>query len=148
MADVRESIGHLYSLGRFQDIEVDATATPAGGVSVRYDLVPLRSVESVEFTGTLGLDRGLLRRTVADRYGARPPISRAADAARTLVALYADHGYLAAAVRVLPVSAAAGQPRTVLTFEVDGRSAGKNRRPDARRRRAYDARLIRAPAAD
>ena len=87
-------------------------------MSIRFDLVPLRSVESVEFTGTLGLDRGLLRRTVADRYGARPPISRAAEAARTLVALYADHGYLAATVRVLPVSAI-GQARTVLTFEVD-----------------------------
>jgi len=118
MADVRESIGHLYSLGRFQDIQVDATAAGAGGVSVRYDLVPLRSVESVEFTGTLGLDRGLLRRTIADRYGARPPISRAADAARTLTALYADHGYLSATVHVLPV-AAVGQARTVLTFEVE-----------------------------
>ncbi|MEO7275296.1 MAG: POTRA domain-containing protein [Vicinamibacterales bacterium] len=118
MADVRESIGHLYSLGRFQDVQVDATATAAGGVSVRYDLVPLRSVEAVEFTGTLGLDRGLLRRTVADRYGARPPIARGADAARTLEALYADHGYLGARVRVLPLSAV-GQGRTVLTFEVE-----------------------------
>ena len=117
MSDVRESIGHLYSLGRFQDVQVDATATPAGGVSVRYDLVPLRSVEAVEFTGTLGLDRGLLQRTVADRYGARPPLSRGAAAAHTLEALYADHGYLDARVRVLPVSTV-DQARTVLTFEV------------------------------
>ena len=78
--------------------------------SIRFDLVPLRSVEDVAFTGTLGLDRGLLRRTIADRYGARPSISRAAEAARTLEALYADHGYLAAAVRVLPVSSIAGRP--------------------------------------
>ena len=118
MADVRESIGHLYSLGRFQDVRVDATATAAGGVSVRYDLVPLRSVERVDFVGTLGLDRGLLRRTIADRYGARPPISRAAEAARTLTALYAEHGYLTATVRVLPASAI-GEAGTVLTFEVE-----------------------------
>ena len=56
-------------------------------------------MQDVEFTGTLGLDKGLLRRTIADRYGARPPIARAADAARTLEALYRDHGYLGAVVR-------------------------------------------------
>ena len=99
MADVRESIAHLYSLGRFQDVRVDAATSSSGGVSLRFDLVPLRSVQDVEFTGTLGLDKGLLRRTIADRYGARPPVARAADAARTLEALYRDHGYLGAVVR-------------------------------------------------
>jgi outer membrane protein assembly factor BamA len=118
MTDVRESITHLYSLGRFQDVRVDATTSTSGGVNLRFDLVPLRSVQSVEFTGTLGLDKGLLRRTIADRYGARPPVSRAADAARTLEALYRDHGYLAAVVRATP-SSAPGATTTVLTFHVE-----------------------------
>jgi outer membrane protein insertion porin family len=124
MTDVRESIVHLYSLGRFQDVRVDATTTPAGGVSLRFDLVPLRSVKDVEFTGALGLDKGLLRRTIADRYGASPPISRAADAARTLESLYRDHGYLAATVRVAP-DTSQGQTRTVLTFDIQSGSQAR-----------------------
>ncbi len=118
MADVRESIAHLYSLGRFQDVRVDAATSSSGGVSLRFDLVPLRSVQDVEFTGTLGLDKGLLRRTIADRYGARPPVARAADAARTLEALYRDHGYLGAVVGATPTTAADGGS-TVLTFHVE-----------------------------
>jgi outer membrane protein assembly factor BamA len=118
MTDVRESITHLYSLGRFQDVRVDAATSSSGGVSLRFDLVPLRSVQDVEFTGTLGLDKGLLRRTIADRYGARPPVARAADAARTLEALYRDHGYLGAVVGATPTTAADGGS-TVLTFHVE-----------------------------
>ncbi len=118
MADVRESIAHLYSLGRFQDVRVDAVETPAGGVSLRFDLVPLKSVQSVEFSGTLGLDRGLLRRTIADRYGARPPVTRAADAARTLEGLYRDHGYLSASVRAVP-EISKDQAGTVLRFQIE-----------------------------
>ena len=124
MADVRESIGHLNILGRFQDVRVDAVVTAAGGVSVRFDLVPLRSVEQVEFAGTLGLDKGLLRRTIADRYGARPPIARAADAARTLEALYRDHGYLAATVHVAP-DASPNPSHTILTFQIDSGAQAK-----------------------
>ena len=118
MTDVRESIAHLYSLGRFQDVRVDAATSSSGGVSLRFDLVPLRSVQDVEFTGTLGLDKGLLRRTIADRYGARPQVARAADAARTLEALYRDHGYLGAVVGATPTTAADGGS-TVLTFHVE-----------------------------
>jgi outer membrane protein insertion porin family len=116
--DIRESIAHLYSLGRFQDIRVDAVTSTSGGVNLRFDLIPLRSVQQVEFTGTLGLDKGLLRRTIADRYGARPPLARAADAARTLESLYRDHGYLAASVRATPSTAEDGAS-TVLTFHVE-----------------------------
>jgi outer membrane protein insertion porin family len=118
ISDVRESITHLYSLGRFQDIQVDAATTPAGGVALRFDLIPLRSVQDVEFIGTLGLDKGVLRRTIADRYGARPPIARAADAARTLEGVYRDHGYLAATVRAAPTTGK-DTGRTVLTFSIE-----------------------------
>src|SRR3989442_2077998 len=37
MTLVRESITHLFSLGRFDDVRVDAD-TAAGGVVLRYDL--------------------------------------------------------------------------------------------------------------
>ena len=39
MAQVRSSIAHLFSLGRFEDVRVDATLD-GGRVVLRYDLVP------------------------------------------------------------------------------------------------------------
>ncbi len=121
MADVRESIAHLYGMGRFQDVRVDATDTPSGGVSLRFELVPLRTVEEVEFTGNLGLSKGLLRRTITDRFGATPPFSRAADAAQLLESLYHDHGYLHATVRP-EQGGDPGSGPAVLTFEIDAGS--------------------------
>ncbi len=57
---------------------------------------PFTAIQRIEFTGTLGLSAGELRSTVADRYGASPPIGRVDAAVRTLQQLYADHGYLRA----------------------------------------------------
>src|SRR3954447_1917570 len=81
MAAVRESITHLFGLGRFQDVRVDATDV-AGGVLLHYDLIPLHSVQEVSFRAVsgdtaspasgskaLGVDEGLLRRTMTNRFG-------------------------------------------------------------------------------
>ena len=117
LAEVRESITHLYSLGRFQDIQVDAVEN-GGGVELRYNLVPLHQVERVNFDGALGLSEGLLRRTMTDRFSATPSVARAAEVARVLEQLYEDHGYFSA--RVQPVATELHDPdRTVLTFDVD-----------------------------
>ena len=119
LARVRESITHLYSLGRFQDIQVDAVEDAAGGpVRLRYLLVPIHSVERVDFTGTLGIPEDLLRRTMVERFGATPNVGRAAEVARLLEQLYADHGFFQASIR--PVSTELHNPdRTLLNFEVD-----------------------------
>jgi outer membrane protein assembly factor BamA len=61
MADVRETITHLFSLGRFQDIQVEVSDAADGGVEVRYNVIPIHAVEELEFDGTLGLSEGLLR---------------------------------------------------------------------------------------
>lgn len=130
MVEVRESITHLFGLGRFQDIRVDASEAP-GGVVLRYDLIPLHTVQRVDFrvardagearaAGTgkgLGLDEGLLRRTMTNRFGASPPVGRAPEVARTLEQLYHDNGYLRATVR--PVATEEHDPdRTLLAFEI------------------------------
>ncbi len=117
LAEVRESITHLYSLGRFQDVQVDATAS-ATGVGLRYNLVPLHHVERVNFRGTLGVSEGLLRRTMSERFGATPPVGRAAEVARLLEQLYANHGYFSPTIT--PTAAELHDPdRTILTFNVD-----------------------------
>jgi outer membrane protein insertion porin family len=118
MTAVRESISHLFSLGRFQDVQVDATAV-TGGVRLVYNLVPLHAVHRVEFSGSLGISTSLLRDALANRFGALPPVGRAPEAARFLEQqLYPDHGYLRATVRGVPVEEH-DPDRTVLTFQVD-----------------------------
>jgi outer membrane protein assembly factor BamA len=57
MLDVRESIVHLYSTGRFEDVRVSAEAA-AGAVVLRYDLVPQHPVERIRLAGTAGVPGG------------------------------------------------------------------------------------------
>ncbi len=116
MGEVRNSIAHLFSLGRFQDIRVEAEAA-AGGVSLRYHLIPVHGVERLDFTGDLGLSRGLLRRTVKDRFGERPPVGRIGDVVRLLTQLYEDRGYRR--VAITPRTTELHDPdRTIVTFEI------------------------------
>ena len=116
MASVRETISHIYSLGRYQEVSVDATAS-GEGVRLRFDLLPIQTVTEISFRGNLGLGEGDLRRAVTDRFGASPSASRAASAAEFLQSYYSDHGYLAAAIR--PILEPGDRPEeAVLTFEV------------------------------
>jgi outer membrane protein insertion porin family len=102
MIDVRETIAHLYSFGRFEDVQVDAQHTATGGVALRYMLEPIHVVTRVEFKGDLGVSEGTLRSRMADRFGATPPLSRAADVAAALVDLYHERGFFSATVRPAP----------------------------------------------
>ena len=117
LAAVRESVTHLYSLGRFQDIQVEAVETP-GGVELRYNLVPLHNVQRVDFKGQLGLSETLLRRTMTERFGATPPMGRVVEVTRALEQLYADYGYFNA--KIEPVPTVLHDPdRTLLAFQID-----------------------------
>jgi outer membrane protein assembly complex protein YaeT len=117
MSAVRETIAHLYSLGRFQDISVDAAALDAG-VALRYDLVPVHSVQQIEFVGNLGLTRSSLRDAVTSRFGGAPPATRAATVAEMLQSFYRDRGYLSAAIR--PVVEEVHDPEgTILRFQIE-----------------------------
>jgi outer membrane protein assembly factor BamA len=124
MAQVRASITHIFGLGRFQDVQVEALDA-AGGVALRYNLIPLHNVERVDFRGEprLALSAGLLRETVSNRFGAAPPVGRAPEVARTLEQLYRDRGYLNATA--VPVATEKHDPdRTILEFTIrPGRQA-------------------------
>src|SRR4029079_13763388 len=71
MLQVRESVTHLFSFGRFEDVRVSASSS-SDGVTLLYDLVPSHPVDRVLFTGIRGpgIDVGDRRRAVLERYGA------------------------------------------------------------------------------
>jgi outer membrane protein insertion porin family len=99
---VRDTITHLFNLGRFDDVRVDATVVDASRVALRYELSPIHSITRIAFAGKLdvpGVDTGQLRKAVVDRYGASPPIGRAAAAAAVVADLLRERGYLHADIR-------------------------------------------------
>ena len=101
MADVRASLTRLFSLGRFENVSVDA-ATSGGGVALVYDLSPIHPVTKITFAGKLdapGVDVGQLRSAVVDRYGTSPPLGRTADLTRTIADALRQRGYLHADVQ-------------------------------------------------
>jgi outer membrane protein insertion porin family len=118
MADVRETITHLYSLGGFEDVRVEAEAGAGGGVSLRYVLSPIHTVTKVLFRGGLGLDEGSLRGRMTERFGETPPLSRAAEVAAALEAFYHERGYLSGSVKVAPPVIEHNPDRATLVLDV------------------------------
>jgi outer membrane protein assembly complex protein YaeT len=96
MQDVRRSVTHLISLGRFEDVQVDAVAVP-DGVNLVYDVVPVHPVEQISFTGAVGqpgVDPGRLKRALTERYGSAPSAARARDLALLIEDELRTRGYL------------------------------------------------------
>lgn len=117
MAAVRETIAHIFSLGRFQEIAVVATELD-GGVGLRYELVPVHNVVRIEFSGNLGLGERTLRNAVTSTFGRAPAASQASRVAEMLQGFYFERGYLGAAIR--PVLEEVHDPEgTVLNFEIE-----------------------------
>ena len=97
MADVRETITHLISLTRYEDVQVYGDPA-AGGVRLRYVLFPVHAVDRIEFRGMLGVSEDVLRRAVVSRFGNAPVASRAEDVARSLQGVYRERGYTQPAI--------------------------------------------------
>ena len=120
MVDVRESVTHLFSLGRFEDVQVHAERA-GDGVALRYALAPIHPVAKMAFAGQLGgagVDAGQLRRAVVERFGVSPPVGRAGEIARLVEDQLHQHGYLHAAVRPR-VDLEHAPERATLTFTVE-----------------------------
>jgi outer membrane protein insertion porin family len=120
MVAVRESIAHLFSLGRFEDVRVRAEAGERG-VALVYELVPVHPVTRISFEGVrgvAGIDPERLQTALVDRFGSSPPIGRSADMARLVEDELRARGYLRA--RVTPqVSLEHDPDRATLVFRVD-----------------------------
>ena len=92
MREVRETLTHLTSLNRYEDVRV-MEEPAAGGIRLRYVLVPLHPVDRVEFRGSLGLSENELRSFVNERYGGAPSAGRAQEVADGLLTMYGERGY-------------------------------------------------------
>ncbi len=163
MVDVRQSIDHLNNLRRFEDIA--PTAEPiAGGVRVRYVLVPLHPIDEIRFEGNVELSESDLRRIVTERAGRVPNPARLDEATRALQDEFRRRGYPAARI-TREVTPTHNPDRATLTFTVDaGRRAriadiifiqtdpdpirGTFPLPDVRVGELYDAQRVQRALAD
>jgi outer membrane protein assembly factor BamA len=118
IADVRETISHLFSLGRFEDVRVEAEPAPDGGVALRFVVEPIHTVTKVEFHGRLGLPESTLRNRMIERLGPTPAASRAAAVADALRQLYEEAGYLSATVTQGETVVEHNPDRATLVFDI------------------------------
>lgn len=115
--DVRSTIAHLDSLGRYDNIIT--TAVPvAGGVEVTFELVPRHPVTALDIRGNVGTVAGSLRSELQQRYGGVPTNSRPDAVAATARQLLEDEGYLQAAVTA-NVEVSHNPERATLVLTVD-----------------------------
>ena len=116
MGDVRETLSHLTSLNRFEDVQV-LQETAGAGVRLRYVLFPLHPVDRIEFRGELGVSEGEIRQAVTDRFGAAPSADRAGVVVEAMVAFYRDRGYASASVTP-EIEATHDPDRATMTFTI------------------------------
>jgi outer membrane protein insertion porin family len=98
-ARVRESLDRLWALGLFDEVEVESVDEP-GGVRLRFRVSRRPFLESLIWTGELGVDAADLAGTAALALGGPAEPARLERARSEVLARLHREGYLAATVRV------------------------------------------------
>ncbi len=111
MGDVRQTIEHFVTLGRYADVRVFGEPDGGDGVRLRYEVVAVERVTRLEFQGHPDIDARALRSDLTDRFGALPVASRLPEMAQAVVARYQARGYPGA--RVEPRTTPEGRDGTV-----------------------------------
>ena len=129
MRHVRESLTHLFALGRYSDVQLSATRSVAG-VTLRYDLVPRAVVQRVVFDGDRELPDDDLREAITTTHGAAFEVARAETIPDTLRQYYRTRGFMNAQVatsvegpgseRALRVTAHSGERARINQIAVRG----------------------------
>jgi outer membrane protein insertion porin family len=114
---VRETIAHIMSLNRYDDVQVLAENVGAD-LRVRYVLTPLHPVDVIRFDGMLGLPEDALLPVVVDRFGASPRAARAPEIVDTLRAEYRRRGYANARIESRLIETH-NPDRATLVFDID-----------------------------
>ena len=128
MRQVRESILHLFSLGRFEDVRVDGLAT-ADGIDLRYALSPVHPVGRVDIVGDAGLSASALRSALTERYGRTLRPDRLDEMRATVEDALRARGFMSASVTARALVDHTNE-ETVLEFDV--RAATRARIGDVR----------------
>ena len=115
MRQVRESLAHLYSTGRYGGVRVEAGARPAG-VALRYVLPPLDVIERVRFRGQLGVPADDLELTVRQAFGSAFGVEAIDPLVGTLRGYLRRRGFFRP--RIEP-HVAAGGPHGELRIDLD-----------------------------
>ncbi|HUE90117.1 MAG TPA: POTRA domain-containing protein [Vicinamibacterales bacterium] len=106
MQRVRESVDHLVGVGRFEDVRVfaSASAPPADGVTLRWVLVPVQRIASVEIEGRAAFSANDIRTEIVELAGALPVTARVDEIVEGLTGFYAERGYRRASIepRLVP----------------------------------------------
>ena len=97
MRQVRESLTHLFALGRYEDVQLSASRG-SDGVILRYDLIPFGLVERVVFEGETGVSEDDLLEAIARTYGTGFEVERADSVADILLEYYRARGFASAHV--------------------------------------------------
>jgi outer membrane protein assembly complex protein YaeT len=100
MRGIRETVLHLFAMGRFDDVRVDASRQGTG-VAVRFDMTATRPVSEIRFAGNVrepGIDEGQLRKAVTERAGPSPTVTRVDELSRVVETALRTRGYLQARV--------------------------------------------------
>lgn len=136
MRDVRESLTHLFALGRYEDVRVEALTTPEGLI-LEYELIPLAIVTRLRFSGSRGISDDEVRETVGAVHGQVFEVSAAAAVRDTVRTLHRRRGFMSARVdtavvregrdRTLHLDIEAGQRATIQQIILTG--AGIRLRP-------------------
>jgi outer membrane protein assembly complex protein YaeT len=94
MLEVRETVAHLFGLGRFENIRVHADAA-GGSVALRYELAPLHPIGDIVFVSLPSdVSDDDVRRAVDERFGGAPDSRRLSDAVGVVENMLRDRGYL------------------------------------------------------
>ena len=99
MVEVRESMAHLFGLGLYQDVQVDASLRE-NGVVLTYNLIPAPRFRRIVFEGSPGVSEAELRRIVGERHGSSLSLARTSQVIATLQTLYRERGYSKADITV------------------------------------------------
>lgn len=98
MADVRQTIDHFVTLGRYADVRVFGEAVGADAVHLRYEVVPVARAARIAFVGGTGDDARTLRADLLDRFGPEPAEARFPEISEVVRTYYRAHGFPAARV--------------------------------------------------
>ena len=98
-ARVRESLDRLWGLGIFDKVEVESVDEP-GGVRLRFLVSRRPFLESLDFTGKLGIDAADVASTAALALGGPAEPARLERARNDVLTRLRREGYLAATVRL------------------------------------------------